>query len=93
MAIPSFFKAYKPRQFEYTPRYYDERKEALNERIRRIEVEMGVRSGDGTMHRTLSKGVMQDRISRKRKASRKSSLTLFLITVILLTLAYVLLYR
>ncbi len=33
MALPSFFKTYKPKRFNYIPRYYDPQKEELEERI------------------------------------------------------------
>jgi hypothetical protein len=36
----ALFKTDKPRQFSYTPRFYDARKEELKERIDRIEQEM-----------------------------------------------------
>jgi len=44
MGIPRFFSTPKPKQFNYIPRYYDEQKEALEERIRDIEIEMGVKN-------------------------------------------------
>lgn len=41
MAIPSFFKQNKPRGFNYTPRYYDPKREELEERLRAIGREQG----------------------------------------------------
>ena len=55
MAIPSFFRTQKPKQFNYVPRYYDEQKEQLDERIRDIEREMGVKDGK-TYRPTIRKG-------------------------------------
>jgi len=46
MGIPSFFRTPKPKPFNYIPRYYDEQKEDLEERIRNIEIEMGVKEGE-----------------------------------------------
>lgn len=97
MANISFFRSYKPNRFNYIPRFYDERKEALNERIARIKQEMGVEddvSFEGTRpRRTLTKGVMYEQISKKRKTQRKSSIRLLIITAILIALAYYMFYR
>lgn len=40
--IPKMFGIYtkKPSQFEYTPRYYDERKEKLDKRVAQIKQEL-----------------------------------------------------
>lgn len=38
--IPSFFKNKKPSQFHYEPRYYNERKEKMDEHYNRISREL-----------------------------------------------------
>jgi len=43
MAIFSFYNMRKPRQFNHRPIYWNPRKEALEERIKKVEIEMGVR--------------------------------------------------
>ncbi|MDR2919570.1 MAG: hypothetical protein LBV72_09450 [Tannerella sp.] len=40
MAMFSFYKMRKPRQFDHKPIYWDPRKEALEERIRKVEREL-----------------------------------------------------
>lgn len=40
--IPSFFKTRKPKQFNYSPRFYDEQAELRRERNRMIAREMGI---------------------------------------------------
>ncbi len=40
MRIPGLFRQYKPREFKYIPRYYDQQKEEFEERIRRAEEEL-----------------------------------------------------
>lgn len=40
--IPSFFKTRKPKPFEYTPRYYDEKKEKMDDRYKRIASELHI---------------------------------------------------
>lgn len=42
MAIFSFFKSRRPRQFEHKPIYWDPQKEMAEERERRIKREMGL---------------------------------------------------
>jgi len=41
MKLFSFYSVRKPRQFEHKPIYWDPRKEALEDRIRRVKREMG----------------------------------------------------
>lgn len=38
----SLFKLPKPREFKYTPRFYDPKKEAFEERVTRIKSELGL---------------------------------------------------
>lgn len=40
MRLPSFFKTRSIKQFEFTPRYYNETKEAMEERKARIKAEL-----------------------------------------------------
>ena len=42
MAISSFYSMRKPRQFEHKPIYWDPHKEELEERKRKIRIEMGL---------------------------------------------------
>jgi hypothetical protein len=57
MALPSFFKINKNKRFNFIPRYYDPRKEDLEERIRSVEREMGVKEGEA-YRPTIRKGQM-----------------------------------
>ncbi|MDR2937712.1 MAG: hypothetical protein LBU92_02080 [Prevotellaceae bacterium] len=40
--MASFLKTGKPKGFNFAPRYYDERKENLEQRVERIKAEMGM---------------------------------------------------
>lgn len=42
MALFSFYNVRKPRQFEHKPIYWDPRKEAMEERVRKVKREMGL---------------------------------------------------
>ena len=42
MALFSFYNVRKPRQFEHKPIYWDPRKEAMEERVRKVRREMGL---------------------------------------------------
>jgi hypothetical protein len=46
--IPSFFKTKKPSQFNYEPRYYNERKEKMDERYSRISRELNPNNNERT---------------------------------------------
>ncbi|WP_166362066.1 hypothetical protein [Perlabentimonas gracilis] len=89
----TFFKTPKPKRFDYTPQYYDARKEALKERERQIKQEMGEADEDAPRV-SLIRGQMRRQYEQKIKgrANRGSGLRLFVIFIILCLLAYYLLY-
>lgn len=92
MAIPSFFRTYKPKQFNYIPRYYDEHKEDLEERIRSIDRELGVKEGKA-YRPTIRKGQMSNYFRRKkRKAQKQSNIRLIIILLVLFFISYLLFF-
>ena len=95
MLLISFFKLNKPKQFNYEPLYYDERKEQLQERIRNIEIEMGKNPVGGTaeIKRTLVRGSFSKYRTIRRKHQRQSSIRLLIIMILLITIIYLLFYR
>jgi len=93
MAIPSFFKINKHKQFNFIPRYYDPQKEGLEERIRSIEQEMGAKEGEA-YRPTIRKGQMTNYFNRKkRKAQKQSNIRLVIILLILFFIAYLFIYN
>ncbi len=91
MGIPRFFKIPQHKQFDYQPLYYDERKEKLQERIKRIEQEYGVNNGKEYV-RSMTKGSFSHYYDRKRKAQKYSSTRLIIIIIFLLFVAYYLFF-
>lgn len=92
MALPSFFKTYKPKEFNYIPRYYDPRKEELEERIRRIEREMGDDKVEA-YRPTIRRGQMRNYFRRReRKVQKRSNLRLIIILLVLFFIAYLFFY-
>lgn len=99
MALAPFFKLFKNKSFNYTPRYYDERKEELEKRIAQIKKEMGV-TEDSEKAKEIEKaysvdikGKMRSRFRPRRRAeSRKSTIRLLLILAALMFLAWYLIY-
>ena len=91
MGIPRFFKIPQHKQFDYQPLYYDERKEKLQERIKRIEQEYGVSNGKEYV-RSMTKGSFSHYYERKRKAQKYSSTRLIIIIIFLLFVAYYLFF-
>jgi hypothetical protein len=91
----SLFKTRKPRQFEYQPRYWDPRKEALEARIKRIEQEIAIEKGEKIPPaRTLRRGFMRGEGSRSLKSQHRSSNIRILIILAALSLfLYLYLYR
>lgn len=92
MGIPSFFRTPKPKPFNYIPRYYDEQKEDLEERIRTIEREMGVNKGEA-YRPTIRRGQMSNYFRRKqRRVQKQSNIRLVIIILILLFISYFLFF-
>lgn len=87
MAIFSFFKLNKHKQFEYKPLFYDKDKEEFNERVRRIEEEMGVHKGS-EYKPGIHRGTMRSYLQTAKKENRHGNLRLFLIVIFLLAVAY-----
>lgn len=92
MALPSFFKLNKHKEFNYVPIFYDKEKEEFNERVRRIEQEMGIKK-DVEFKSSIRRGTMREYIQRSRKQDRYSSLRLIIIFIFLLALVYLILFR
>ncbi|MBE9511542.1 MAG: hypothetical protein IMY71_11745 [Bacteroidetes bacterium] len=92
MALPSFFKINKHKEFNFIPRYYDEKKKNLEERIRSIEREMGVKEGEA-YRPTIRKGQMSSYFrGGKRKAHKQSNIRLIIILLVLFFISYLLFF-
>jgi len=92
MAIFSFFKTQKPKQFNFKPRHYDERQERIDEIMERNKTEN--RSDPEAMKSRIQAGFQTrgavDR-SYESKIRRKSNKTLVITMVVLLLLSFLLL--
>ncbi|MBN1182980.1 MAG: hypothetical protein JXB49_11875 [Bacteroidales bacterium] len=91
MALPTFFKQNKHKQFNYIPRYYDPQKEELEERIRQIEAEEGIRPEGYTPG--IRKGQMRNYYERNKHTRNYSSIRLLIIAGLLVFIAYYLFFR
>ncbi|MFP4059727.1 MAG: hypothetical protein ACOCXW_02360 [Bacteroidota bacterium] len=88
MGIPSFFPKHQYRRFEYQPRYYDEQKEELENRIRDIEEKMGVNQAGEYIPR-IRRGVMKNYYrQKKRRLEKQSNIRLIVIIAVLLLVSY-----
>ena len=103
MALFSFYNVRKPRQFNHKPIYWDPRKEALDERVRKVEVEMGVREDTQEEYKShhikgsFAAGMSHLRKSRARGDDMRNRTTknvrLLLILVVLIAIFWVLFLR
>jgi len=91
MGIPSFFKVPQHRQFHYEPIYYDERKERLEERIREIEQQYGIKNGEQS-ERAIRKGSFSHYYDRRKKTQRFSTTRLIIIIAFLIFISYYLFF-
>ncbi len=71
MGMFSFYKVRKPRQFGHKPIYFDERKEALNKRIHKVKMEMGVEETDPEQYKKAIKGSFVEGTTHLRKSRNK----------------------
>lgn len=93
MALLNFFKSTRHQRYNYIPRFYDPKKEALEERMRIMK---GVKEGNTEdVKKRISGGFRSGGYApgastyRNRQASRSNALILVLI-VVLVILAYIL---
>ncbi len=93
----TFIKLPRHRQFNYSPIYYDEKKEAQKERERRVREELGLTLEEekGRGYADRIRGSMRSRIKSHfevaRKERKKSNLRLVIILIVLMTIFYYLL--
>jgi len=98
---PFFFKIYKPRTYNYRPRYYDPQKEAQKEREEKYaKNESGENSETGGEYKpSLRRGSFREELEKERgmrgsisrKHSRQSNTRLIIIIAILGAIAYLIL--
>ena len=93
MAIPNFFKQNKPRGFNYSPRYYDPKKEEREAR-RAMSGEQGAESGEQGEHSApyrsrIMRGSMKNYFPRQReRIERHNMIRLIVIVLILVLITY-----
>ncbi len=96
MAFLKFFRVPKHQQFEYKPRYWDPRKEELQERLKEIEARKN-NDVDGMKSRIaagMRRGITSSQTKRLRQRKvMRSNLTLFAVLVLLVLSAYVFLVQ
>ena len=71
MALFSFYNVRKPRQYEHKPIYFDPRKEALEKRIHKMKMEMGVEETDYEQYKAAVKGSFVEGTSHLKKSRDK----------------------
>ncbi|MFT6815828.1 MAG: hypothetical protein ACJAZ3_001741 [Sphingobacteriales bacterium] len=91
MRLPSFFKTSNYHRFDYTPLYYDERKEDLEKRVRKIKREIG-EEVDENLEKRISNINFRSQSYQVGKAKRQSSFRLIIIIIGLMLAAYFLLF-
>ncbi|MDR1408566.1 MAG: hypothetical protein LBJ23_11070 [Tannerella sp.] len=68
MRLFSFYNVRKPRQFEHKPIYWDPRREALDDRIRKVKKEMGVLEEKPEEHKSAIKGTFIEGTTHLKKS-------------------------
>jgi hypothetical protein len=91
MAVPSFFRQNRPKDFKFIPRFYDKEKEEREERTRRIKEEMGIPvDGVGSPSRGIHRGSFNPRFQMKQeKMKQHTSIRLIIIILVLVLITFV----
>jgi hypothetical protein len=71
MALFSFYNVRKPRQFNHKPIYWNPRREALDERIRKVKREMGILPEAPDEYKPSIKGTFIEGTSHLKKSKTK----------------------
>ena len=92
MALLRFFKRPKHQQYEYKPRYWDPKKEELEERLKQIEDMQGndTEAVKARLSSGLRRGYVKDQSIRKTQVMR-SNMMLLIIIVALVLVSYLVL--
>ena len=85
--LPKLFRTYKNRQFTFMPRFYNQQKEELEERIKQIEKEVQGEKGGGDTGK-ITRGSFRNAYKQRSSANRNSLLRVVIIIAILLLLVY-----
>lgn len=88
MGIPSFFKLPKHKEFNYSPLYYDERKEELEKKKKEA-------SNISFSEKPITiKGFFKDRAKSNRKSAvNKSNIRLIILILIMFLVLYYIFYK
>ncbi len=85
--LPKFFRTYKNKQFTFIPRFYNQQKEELEARIKKVERE--VQGGTSEEYSgNIIRGSFRQAHRQRSSANRNSSLRIVIIIAILLLLIY-----
>ncbi len=87
--IPSFIKSkYQFKRFSFQPRYYDEEKEKLNSRKKRIENDEGLNSDEIERRARMKMSMEETWRSRRSSENRKSNIRIAIIVAILVAIIF-----
>lgn len=89
----SFFKLHKPLVYKYKPIYYDPKKEAQKDRMRKMEQEGQAEvKNEGYEPKVLRRGSFREMADKNRNSkhaqTRQSNIRLVIIILLLLLIAY-----
>jgi len=87
MGLPTFFKLPQYNRFQYTPLYYDEKKETREKR----NAELGLTAEPPKPGSTI-KGNMRRKYNRSQSSNKTSNIRILLIAGMLLIVAYWILF-
>ncbi len=94
MAMIRLFKLPRHKEFNYQPLYYNPEKEEKEARARQLEKEIGIRREEPAGYTpSIRRGSMRNYFHKTQKARKQSNIRLVIIILILLFVAYLILFR
>ncbi|MDR1380691.1 MAG: hypothetical protein LBJ47_04340 [Tannerella sp.] len=71
MGMFSFYNVRKPRQFEHKPIYFNPRREALEKRIHKVKMELGVEETDYEQYKEAIRGSFVEGTTHLKKSKNR----------------------
>ena len=71
MGIFNFYNVRKPRRYDHKPIYYEPRKEALEKRIHKVKMELGVEETDYEQYKEAIRGSFVEGTSHLKKSKSR----------------------
>lgn len=92
MGVGRFFYIPRNKKFNFQPRYYDQRKEEMEKRVKKIKQELGYSDKDDPYVPGIRGQMRAGYFQKAQKIKRRSNMRMLIILVVLFIILYFLLF-